>query len=106
MRGDAAPVYGESGRPKSQRASRLSSGLEVRVGFGTGLRRVSFHGVGLFSRPAGGENSRAKNPCERCTIAILSAETEKRKPCLAMTTCDYKAWPAILVISREPAGHF
>src|SRR6266542_1577099 len=32
MRGDAAPVYGESGRPKSQRASRLSSGLEVRVG--------------------------------------------------------------------------
>jgi hypothetical protein len=38
MRSDAAPVYAESGRPKSQRASRLSSGLEVRVGFGSGLR--------------------------------------------------------------------
>jgi hypothetical protein len=36
-------------RPRSQRACCLSSGLEVRPGFRTGLRRVSFHGVSLFS---------------------------------------------------------
>src|SRR3970282_439087 len=43
----------------SQRACRVSSGVEVRLGFGTGLRRVSFDGVGLFSRPAGREKGGA-----------------------------------------------
>ncbi len=33
----------------SQRAGGLSLGVEVCPGFGTGLRGVSFHGVGLFS---------------------------------------------------------
>jgi hypothetical protein len=41
LRGDAVTVYGEGNGSLGQRARRVSSGLEVRLGFGTGLPR--FH---------------------------------------------------------------